>query len=209
MREALGFIETGGLIAAIEAADSMVKSANVRILQKQYVGKGLVSIIVAGDVGAVKAAVDAGVSAVRDIGGVLHSVNVIPSPVDELSIFLEEETDDKVAGYEEKVEIYPNIEDESFITEDNSELIEDINIKIEIDINEEREEVRILEINSKKDIDEFIKENKKDSCSEELMKLTNKKLRIIALEYESDDEIRTKINRYNKKDLVDFIINKY
>lgn len=75
----LGFIETRGLVAAIEAADAMVKAANVELLERQNVGGGLVTVIVQGDVGAVKAAVDAGAAAAKRVGD-LVSVHVIPRP---------------------------------------------------------------------------------------------------------------------------------
>ena len=68
MKEALGMVETRGLIGAIEAADSMVKAANVHLIGKQQIGSGLVTVMVRGDVGAVKAAVDAGASARRPAG---------------------------------------------------------------------------------------------------------------------------------------------
>jgi ethanolamine utilization protein EutM len=79
MKEALGLIETRGLVAAIEAADAMVKSANVRLMGRQQVGRGLVTVMVRGDVGAVKAAVEAGSEAARRVGD-LVSVHVIPRP---------------------------------------------------------------------------------------------------------------------------------
>ncbi len=84
--EALGLIETKGLIAAVEAADTMVKAANVRLIAKNYAGSGLVEIEVTGDVGAVKAAVDAGASAAKRVGE-LVSVHVIPRPHEELDKF--------------------------------------------------------------------------------------------------------------------------
>lgn len=83
--QALGLIETIGLIAAIESADAMLKAADVNLLEKTYVGGGLVSIAVTGDVGAVKAAVDAGGAAVRNINDtLLVSQHVIPRPHEEL-----------------------------------------------------------------------------------------------------------------------------
>ncbi len=77
--EALGMIETKGLVAAIEAADAMVKSANVSLMGYEKIGSGLVTIMVRGDVGAVKAAVDAGAAAADKVGQVV-SVHVIPRP---------------------------------------------------------------------------------------------------------------------------------
>ena len=78
-QEALGLIETKGLVAAIEAADAMVKAANVDLVGQEKIGHGLVTTMVRGDVGAVKAAVDAGVAAAENIGEVLSSY-VIPRP---------------------------------------------------------------------------------------------------------------------------------
>lgn len=79
MSEALGMIETKGLIGAIEAADAMVKAANVVLAGYEKIGSGLVTVMVNGDVGAVKAAVDAGAAAARNVGEVI-SVHVIPRP---------------------------------------------------------------------------------------------------------------------------------
>lgn len=84
---ALGLIETKGLVAAIEAADAMVKAANVTLLKKEHVGAGLVTIMVRGDVGAVKAATDAGAAAAERIGE-LRSVHVIARPHEDLEPML-------------------------------------------------------------------------------------------------------------------------
>ena len=77
--EALGMVETKGLVAAIEAADAMVKAANVVLIGKEQIGAGLVTVMVRGDVGAVKAATDAGAAAARRIGELI-AVHVIPRP---------------------------------------------------------------------------------------------------------------------------------
>lgn len=77
--DALGMVETKGLIGSIEAADAMVKAANVYLIGKEYVGGGLVTVMVRGDVGAVKAATDAGAAAAQRVGE-LVSVHVIPRP---------------------------------------------------------------------------------------------------------------------------------
>jgi ethanolamine utilization protein EutM len=79
MNNALGLVETKGLIGAIEAADAMVKAANVRSAGKVLVGGGLVTVFVRGDVGAVKAATDAGAAAAQRVGELI-SVHVIPRP---------------------------------------------------------------------------------------------------------------------------------
>ena len=78
-QEALGMIETRGLIGSIEAADAMVKAANVTLIGTEKIGSGLVTVMVRGDVGAVKAAVDAGVSAAKVVGEVISN-HVIPRP---------------------------------------------------------------------------------------------------------------------------------
>jgi ethanolamine utilization protein EutM len=77
--QALGLVETKGLIGSIEAADAMVKSANVVLVGKEFIGAGYVTVFVRGNVGAVKAATDAGAAAARRVGELI-SVHVIPRP---------------------------------------------------------------------------------------------------------------------------------
>ncbi|HHV26748.1 MAG TPA: ethanolamine utilization microcompartment protein EutM, partial [Tissierellia bacterium] len=84
---ALGMIETKGLVGSIEAADAMVKAANVVLVGKEHVGGGLVTVMVRGDVGAVKAATDAGAAAAERVGE-LVSVHVIPRPHNEVETIL-------------------------------------------------------------------------------------------------------------------------
>jgi ethanolamine utilization protein EutM len=85
--QALGLIETRGLVGAIEAADAMVKAANVRLVSKEHVGGGLVTVIVRGDVGAVRAAADAGAEAAAKVGE-LVSAHVIPRPHEDVEAIL-------------------------------------------------------------------------------------------------------------------------
>jgi len=85
--DALGLIETRGLIGSIEAADAMVKAANVVLIGKEYIGGGYVTVLVRGDVGAVKAATDAGAAAARRVGELI-SVHVIPRPHSEVEKIL-------------------------------------------------------------------------------------------------------------------------
>ena len=87
MQQALGLIETRGLVAAIEAADAMVKAAKVRFLGHQKVKAGLVAVMVSGDVGAVKAAVDAGTAAGKRVGEVVSS-HVIPRPHEDIDFII-------------------------------------------------------------------------------------------------------------------------
>jgi len=84
---ALGMVETKGFVGAVEAADAMVKAANVTLIGKTQVGSGLVTVMVRGDVGAVKAAADAGAAAAERVGE-LVSVHVIPRPHAEVELLL-------------------------------------------------------------------------------------------------------------------------
>jgi microcompartment protein CcmL/EutN len=84
MNEALGMVETKGYVAALAAADAMVKAANVTIISREEVGDGLVAVVVRGDVGAVKAATEAGAETASTVGELL-SVHVIPRPHHELA----------------------------------------------------------------------------------------------------------------------------
>ena len=85
--DALGMVETKGLVGSIEAADAMVKAANVTLIGKEIIGGGLVTVLVRGDVGAVKAATDAGAEAAKRVGE-LVSVHVIPRPHSEVEVIL-------------------------------------------------------------------------------------------------------------------------
>ncbi|HZW05139.1 MAG TPA: BMC domain-containing protein [Anaerolineaceae bacterium] len=84
---ALGMVETRGLVGAVEAADAMVKAANVVLIGSEYVGGGFVTVMVRGDVGAVKAATDAGAAAAKRVGE-LVSVHVIPRPHTDVEMIL-------------------------------------------------------------------------------------------------------------------------
>lgn len=92
-QEALGMVETKGLVSAIEAADAMVKAANVALVGTEKIGSGLVTVMVRGDVGAVKASVDAGAAAAERVGQVV-STHVIPRPHKDVeSLILKEKGD--------------------------------------------------------------------------------------------------------------------
>ena len=87
MKLALGMVETRGLVAAIEAADAMVKAANVTLIGSEKIGSGLVSVMVRGDVGAVKSAVEAGYAAASRLGEVV-ATHTIPAPHDDVELLL-------------------------------------------------------------------------------------------------------------------------
>jgi ethanolamine utilization protein EutM len=94
---ALGMVETKGLVGAIEAADAMVKAANVTLIGSEYVGGGFVTVMVRGDVGAVKAATDAGAAAAKRVGE-LVSVHVIPRPHSDVELILPQQTKGSFGG---------------------------------------------------------------------------------------------------------------
>jgi ethanolamine utilization protein EutM len=94
---ALGMVETRGLIGAIEAADAMVKAANVVLIGSEYVGGGFVTVMVRGDVGAVKAATDAGAAAAKRVGEVV-SVHVIPRPHSDVEMILPQSSKGAIGG---------------------------------------------------------------------------------------------------------------
>jgi ethanolamine utilization protein EutM len=94
---ALGMVETRGLVGAIEAADAMVKAANVVLIGSEYVGGGYVTVMVRGDVGAVKAATDAGAAAAKRVGE-LVSVHVIPRPHQDVEMILPQSSRGSIGG---------------------------------------------------------------------------------------------------------------
>jgi len=94
---ALGMVETKGLVGAIEAADAMVKAANVVLIGSEYVGGGFVTVMVRGDVGAVKAATDAGAAAAKRVGE-LVSVHVIPRPHSDVEMILPQSSKGAIGG---------------------------------------------------------------------------------------------------------------
>ena len=97
---ALGMVETRGLVAAIEAADAMVKAANVVLIGSEYVGGGYVTVMVRGDVGAVKAATDAGAAAAKRVGELasVASVHVIPRPHADVEMILPQSSKGSFGG---------------------------------------------------------------------------------------------------------------
>jgi ethanolamine utilization protein EutM len=97
---ALGMVETKGLVGAVEAADAMVKAANVVLLGSEYVGGGFVTVMVRGDVGAVKAATDAGAAAAKRVGE-LVSVHVIPRPHADVEMILPKSSKGSIGGHTE------------------------------------------------------------------------------------------------------------
>lgn len=221
--QAIGMIETKGLLAAIESADSMTKSANVQILEKVYVGGGLVTIIVNGDVGAVRAAVDAGVAAVKTLGEeFLISEHIIPRPHEDLKTIMEfgqkkEEIKENITDVEVKEQI---LEKEIIVekieeTESEDEIFSDSlkadsqveNLEI---VEEEKIEIAIEEKKfTRKDIEEYLRENKKEKIISELNILKISELRKLLKEYQELNLSNRTISKLNKENLINKILEFY
>lgn len=226
--QAIGMIETKGLLAAIESANSMTKSANVQILEKVYVGGGLVTIIVNGDVGAVRAAVDAGVAAVKTLGEeFLISEHIIPRPHEDLKAIMEfgqkkEEikeniTDENITDVEVKeqvlekeivVEKIEETESEDEIFSDSLEADSQVeNLEI---VEEEKIEIAIEEKKfTRKDIEEYLRENKKEEIISKLNILKISELRKLLKEYQELNLSNRTISKLNKENLINRILEFY
>ncbi|MBU3145256.1 BMC domain-containing protein [Clostridium sp. CF012] len=205
--QALGLIETKGLIAAIESADAMLKAADVNLLEKTYVGGGLVSIIVTGDVGAVKAAVDAGGAAVRKINSnLLVSEHVIPRPHEDLEYIIIPAAplkNGEMATYQlaktesdEEDTAKVTVEDEEIVVE-NSEGMEFLPEKTVISL-----EIDLCELNNKEAVDKLVLEY----GLEEAIKILNKfkviELRNLARQYKNFGITGRRVSKANKMLLI-------
>lgn len=169
--EAFGFIETKGLVPAIESADVMVKTANVNIVEKTYVGGGLVTITITGDVGAVKSSVEAGIAAILQFGEeALISSHVIAKPHDDLKIILnlkEEKKETKIEIIEEVIEI-----EEMKDIEEVTEIIEVIEESPKLSAEEMEDSLKDLSIQNLRKI---LKDYKDTSLTNKVILKLNKK----------------------------------
>ncbi|MBY0754472.1 BMC domain-containing protein [Clostridium sardiniense] len=221
--QAIGMIETKGLLATIEAADAMVKSANVNILEKVYIGGGYVSVTVTGDVGAVKSAVDAGVSAVNRLGdSILVSHHVIARPHYDLESIME--TKPAIERLEEAIEekvLCEMVEEsiEEAISETVDEAVEET-IEESIDeeiINEGSEEVEALEILekvidleiTKEELDKLVEEKGLDEAFKILEDLKVSRIRKLAKEFKDLDITSKTISKEDKGSLLNRLRNHY
>ncbi|MDU4912435.1 BMC domain-containing protein [Clostridium baratii] len=217
--QAIGMIETKGLLATIEAADAMVKSANVNILEKVYIGGGYVSVTVTGDVGAVKSAVDAGVSAVNRLGNnILVSHHVIARPHYDLESIME--TKPAIERVEEAIEkkVLCEIVEEC-IEEATSKTVDETveeSISEEI-INEDSEEVQVLEVLdkvldldiTKEELDKLVEEKGLDEAFKILNDLKVSKIRKLAKEFKNLDVTSKTISKEDKGSLLNRLRNHY
>ncbi|AZV56194.1 BMC domain-containing protein [Clostridium sp. AWRP] len=179
--QALGLIETIGLIAAIESADAMLKAADVNLLEKTYVGGGLVSIAVTGDVGAVKAAVDAGGAAVRNINDILLvSQHVIPRPHEELDNIIVSAVPLKDRNIPTVAPAKNQPEDETTVEVIEEDTVE-VPVKIEDSIVEDSIEENSTVENSENE--ELLPEKITDPFKMDLTKLNRKAVDKMVLDY--------------------------
>ena len=171
--DAIGFIETRGLIPAIEAADVMLKSAQVALVERSIVGGGIVTITVTGDVGAVKSAVDAGASATKNFGGeTLVSQHIIPRPNEQIA---------EVIFNEKKL---PSVSTESIEAEEKKQQkLEEVKV-----LSVQEQEAEVQKKNATSNAEKFI-------VKEEYKELTVKELRKLAKKYNNlgmtDEELQT------------------
>jgi microcompartment protein CcmL/EutN len=182
--QALGLIETRGLVAAIESADTMLKAADVRLLEKTYVGGGLVTVVVTGDVGAVKAAIDAGAAAVNHLDRTfLVSEHVIPRPHEELDGVIVSATplkNEEITVLDTEIS---ELKEESIVetivestTEDTTEALAEVEktlVSLETDLSDLHKEA----------VDKLVSEAGLEQTIEALNKLKVTKLRNLAREY--------------------------
>ncbi|AKN32813.1 propanediol utilization protein [Clostridium carboxidivorans P7] len=213
--QSLGLIETKGLLAAIEAADTMVKSADVSIIEKTYVGGGLVTISITGDVGAVKAAIEAGAAAVKKLHEqALVSEHVIPRPHEELkNIIGPNDSEEELTNVEgtDKAEVIEAESIEKLKVAEEAKIVEEINDLEKTEDNAEKNEDALdlgkmhkvnLENLHKDDIDKSVSQNGIEKAISILSKLTVVKLRNLAREYKDFVIAGRAISKANKNLLI-------
>lgn len=194
---ALGMIETRGLIGSIEAADAMLKAANVTLMNKTQVGGGLVTVMVCGDVGAVKAAVDAGAAAAERVGELL-SVHVIPRPAADVESMLDPRKPEPTAAKLPLSQQAPAEEEQSVDTAASEKLPTDAQELAEME-SEELEELEESEEGAGEE--ETFPLDLSSLTSDDLRKMTVSKLRAVARKLETGMS-RKEIRFAKKEELI-------
>lgn len=198
--EALGMIETKGLLAAIESADAMLKAAEVRLLERTFVGGGLVTITITGDVAAVKASIDAAAAAVSRLGAeLLVSQHVIPRPHVELG----ETIISPIPIAELHKEIPEELPEPEIEPEDEAEKQEDSTEPQETEVSSEPMDQMDTATMHKDDMDRLVAEKGVDKAVEILEKCKVVKLRNLAREYEDFGIAGRLISKANKTVLLE------
>lgn len=213
--KALGLIETKGLLAAIESADTMLKAADVSIFDKTYVGGGLVSVVITGDVAAVKAAVEAGVAAVKKLdASLLVLEHVIPRPHEELYSIIGIKN---IPTTIEKLDITHGINNSEVNVHDenNMNLITNNDTNTSTEAKESsNEETNVslpidIDILQKNDLDDLITKDGIEKAIEVLNKIKLSELRSLARQYEDLEITGKAISKASKKLLITKIIEYY
>ena len=209
--QALGMIETKGLIGSIEAADAMVKAANVALIGKEHVGGGLVTVMVRGDVGAVKAATDAGAAAAQRVGELI-SVHVIPRPHAEVETILphspEEPEDGPGAPKPDAPKPEPTPQEEAVIRKPETEgAAEGTTAKTEqMTIEEPKSQEAESEPKqgmTRIKLEELLHESGLEEAMSQITFLRMEELRNLAKEYGSGELTGKNLKRISKGDLLD------
>lgn len=202
--EALGMIETRGLLAAIESADVMLKAAEVKLLEKVLVGGGLVTVTVTGDVAAVKSSVDAATAAVSRLGSeLLVSQHVIPRPHIELGETIVSPVPLTDLSAEQESEYIEEIEDvDETVSELNEEVQTDLMETQETIQTTEHEAVQVSEMH-KADMDKLVADRGVEKAVEIIGGCKVVKLRNLAREYEDFGIAGREISKANKTELLE------
>lgn len=219
MQQALGLVETKGLVASIEAADAMLKASKVRLVGKERALAGLITIVVVGDVAAVKASVDAGAAAAQRVGE-LVSVHVIPKPDDQIATILPIEDRKETLTTEKKIKPKPSKPVEKIIEEKEVKKEFKVATKVKPDISPEEEPKKEVTPKISSDTIERLKrealgkkfdeeKTKKQTSSDEinmreLEKLNVHQLRRLARSTENFPIKGREISRANRGQLLDY-----
>lgn len=202
--QALGFIETKGLIAAIEGADAMLKAANVTLVDRVFVKGGLVTIIIEGDVGAVKAATDAGAAAAQRVGELI-SVHVIPRPHEEVGTTIIYPTSKRKiieADKEDIVETEEISETVEVVSENKEEILAEVE-KIPVPISKVKSEDLEPEEMHKEELDKLVSDKGLKEALEMLDGFKVTKLRNMAREFKEFGITGRLISKADKNSLIE------
>ncbi len=200
--KAFGMIETKGLIAAIEGADVMTKTSNVSLLEKIHIGAGLVTITISGDVGAVKSAVDAGVSAINNLGeGFLVSSHVIARPHEELKDIFVIGKNGLAKEQNRDFSEADKLEVEEIVEQEIEEVVEEIQL---VNIPEDKKEVIDKDL-----IERWIKEEKINELEEKLNSLKISEVRKILKECKELGLTGKQISKLSKEMIIKKIFEYY
>lgn len=200
--QALGMIETRGLTGAVEALDAMLKSANVTFVSKEKVGSGLITIMVTGDIGAVKASVDAGAAAAERLSQ-LVGVHVMARPHDDLELILKEENQE---NQEESLKEELKIEKKDELLENKS--LEDAVVEEKKEGNEALEEKKNKEL-SKKYLESSFEKEGLEFIEKEIKKASFNNLKKLIKEYSDISIAKKDFAKINKDTLIEKLLTYY